>query len=468
MTVDPVLGWVVLFGGWGWCGYSYCDYNDTWVYSPSLGWFDLGPLMTREPSQRYWGMLTWDQPLGEGVLFGGFSEPSFQAHDDTWTIGCSISLHSLCAWTNVTSDAGEAGGPCFAAAVAENNTGFAPFFIGGYSSPEVPASGMWQFGPLVPSWSVNFSANPTTVNYTTELSVITNATGPHNTTWVFPDGAAPRTSAAPMPISMASSGDFSGHVTFTSALDQIARANFSLIVNPPPELVGPVNSTATAGVTARFNASVVPGTGFAPFRFDWSFGGGGTATGPVVNYSFVKSGLMVVNVSVTDSAGHVSHSTFFVDVLSPPSVHPAGLFGSLTFDVAVIAIIAATGAVVGAILVRRRRAGGAGASSELTENDLRRAAEIRDHAFTIVSEHGPLMLDAILKHWGSDSPSKPELVETLASLVAENRVEVRRGVGNTVEYARGAPTTGGVPRIDFDEASLERNHREDEGPSPPS
>lgn len=75
-------------------------------------------------------------------------------------------------------------------------------------------------------------------------------------------------------------------------------------------------TTVFTGGVISFSASASGGN--PPYNFSWSFGGGSTATGSLVNHIFNSSGSFNVVVNVTDSGGNFTSSSNNISVSAPP------------------------------------------------------------------------------------------------------------------------------------------------------
>jgi PKD repeat protein len=108
----------------------------------------------------------------------------------------------------------------------------------------------------------------------------------------------------------------------TDALNQSTVLTTSLYVSPGPAPIVAVKVSPTpvwANSAVEFTAQASAGSG--QYSYNWSFGDGGTATGSVVNYSYLASGAYVVSVAVTDTEwGGTSTEWAPVTVYAVPTV----------------------------------------------------------------------------------------------------------------------------------------------------
>ncbi|HEV2317754.1 MAG TPA: kelch repeat-containing protein [Thermoplasmata archaeon] len=93
MAYDPVIGKVVLFGGYD---PSVAALGDTWEYGNGT-WTELNFSPPAAPAPRWHAGFTWDAADGVLVLFGGRDLGHF--FNDSWTFNGT-------AWTNVTTATG--------------------------------------------------------------------------------------------------------------------------------------------------------------------------------------------------------------------------------------------------------------------------------------------------------------------------------------------------------------------------
>lgn len=82
MTYDAAAGYVLLFGGS--VGYIGSGANDTWAYSGGA-WTDLTSTAGKAPSPRFAASMAYDPKIGGVLLFGGQSSwASSTVYGDTW------------------------------------------------------------------------------------------------------------------------------------------------------------------------------------------------------------------------------------------------------------------------------------------------------------------------------------------------------------------------------------------------
>lgn len=107
------------------------------------------------------------------------------------------------------------------------------------------------------------------------------------------------------------------------AVQQVAIAAPTATPTPivPPVAIISGPSQAVAGVAATFDgSSSTPVGGLSSYQ--WTFGDGGTASGPTVSHAFGQAGVFNVTLLVSNAAGQTSQAALTVQVSAPP---PASL-----------------------------------------------------------------------------------------------------------------------------------------------
>lgn len=99
MAYDPELGYMILFGG-GAC--IFCASNNTFIYYPNEGWYNLTPLFDffgdpSPPPVDFMGMAY--SPLWEGIIMTGGAFANNTYSNQTWLFGAS-------GWENITAEVG--------------------------------------------------------------------------------------------------------------------------------------------------------------------------------------------------------------------------------------------------------------------------------------------------------------------------------------------------------------------------
>jgi PKD repeat protein len=104
------------------------------------------------------------------------------------------------------------------------------------------------------------------------------------------------------------------------------------LANRPPQAV--ILATVTSGLrplTVEFDASASYDPDGDALRFDWSFGDGGTGSGPaMISHSFTRSGRFPVAAIVTDSKGAVGTAIVLITVDGPEEVDSGTDFYALS------------------------------------------------------------------------------------------------------------------------------------------
>jgi PKD repeat protein len=141
---------------------------------------------------------------------------------------------------------------------------------------------------------------------------VSGGVGPYSYDWSFGDGNSSR-SASPA-HSYASAGMYGVTLIVADAGGGHATAN--LTVDAAAGVVAHVSANVTstdAGLPVSFTGSAIAGTGpYGPYV--WSFGGGATASGTNVTYSFATANDYPVTLNVTDSLGFVASATVSITV----------------------------------------------------------------------------------------------------------------------------------------------------------
>jgi hypothetical protein len=114
-----------------------------------------------------------------------------------------------------------------------------------------------------------------------------------------------------------------------------------------PEAIVYYPATANIGQNVTFDASKSVDVGFI-VSYEWSFGDGTNATGPVVIHSYNKGGIYQVELNVTNNEGVSSSKTFTITVVSP--------LGDvlLILKVVLVAIVVALISIFAYLLGKRR------------------------------------------------------------------------------------------------------------------
>ncbi|HTT25348.1 MAG TPA: PKD domain-containing protein, partial [Thermoplasmata archaeon] len=82
-----------------------------------------------------------------------------------------------------------------------------------------------------------------------------------------------------------------------------ATGGGNLSVEVAPRLAAALGSIAPAYAGQPVGLSAVGNGGVAPYRVVWSFGDGGTATGPTVQHAYGQAGTYQTEATITDAVG---------------------------------------------------------------------------------------------------------------------------------------------------------------------
>jgi PKD repeat protein len=316
---DPALSTLLLYGGQYSCGFfALCGSTDTWSWNATTGWYNRSTFVSGSPGPRTGAGMSWDAQTQSMVLFDGLDPVSGAVYADTWNFSCTFGF--FCDWTNITPASGQPAREF--SAVANDNAGFSPWFLGGYDAVGAATQDQWAYGVPPSAPALTFGPSPTEVFYPTWFNAtITGGTPGYLVSYYFPQfGGLPATVGpdsqwlVPLPMTLAVVA------TSVDAAGLLARGTASLLVLPGPTLAIRGPSTADAGVPATYNASVAPGTGLSPFTFGWAFSDGGRLAGPSVRHTFSSPGVAEIELNVTDRAGLTNATFLNVTVVPAPKL----------------------------------------------------------------------------------------------------------------------------------------------------
>ena len=158
------------------------------------------------------------------------------------------------------------------------------------------------------------------------------------TTWTAPSGVTVRGSVfgsntGRMSALLAdsggpvASGTYGGQEAQTDAAS--GRAVAWTIALKPGTPGGPANQPPTASFTAGctggtcdVNAGASSDPDGSITEYDWTFGDGGTGSGPTTSHNYVASGSYTITLTVTDNSGATGSTTRAVNVTTPPPPPP--------------------------------------------------------------------------------------------------------------------------------------------------
>ncbi|MDE1820141.1 MAG: PKD domain-containing protein [Euryarchaeota archaeon] len=220
----------------------------------------------------------------------------------------------------------------------------------------------------VPALSVTVSAYPThgaTPLRVVFASVTTGGVLPYNYTWSFGDGSDGYASGAPS-HTYTSVGNFPATLTVTDAQGHTQSASVLISTHLPLSVRMGGMSMTCAGIATGLWAVASGGTG--PVSFDWNFGDGSgwqsTGTTNHTTHLFPTMGTYDVVLIANDSGGDSNRSSPWA--VSYPAdcsgrTNPPATQGSfLTSPVFVAMLAAIAAAILGVVVMYRRRKRGAG------------------------------------------------------------------------------------------------------------
>jgi PKD domain-containing protein len=310
---DPAAGAAVLFGGVGPCAESDCDFADTWQFA-SGGWSEIrvsGPL----PSARYDGAATYDAAASALLVYGGYNLTEDSTDGDSW-------LFNGTGWAAVAPSSlpGERGDP----ALASGGVEAPPLLYGGGEddAPSLPTDTCAFVAPLeltvggvppVTDLGAQRAFNVTAVGGTPPFS--------YSATWGGQNssgaGAGP---TFEVPASFAL-GPVLIAVSMEDALGFNSSGNLEFDVVPPPAVSIVIAQNVTdVGLPLGF-LSVNRSTGVTPLSLTWSFGDGSTAVGEIVTHAYTTTGSFVVTLAATDAIGETVTAQVPIQILPDPSVN---------------------------------------------------------------------------------------------------------------------------------------------------
>ncbi|MBX8640828.1 MAG: PKD domain-containing protein [Thermoplasmata archaeon] len=167
-----------------------------------------------------------------------------------------------------------------------------------------------------PSVVIHVVHNPTDVgtwaNFTASIS---GGTGADTYSWTVNGGSF---TTPYVNYTFTASGTFSVSLTITDANGNTASNSMNEVVNPDPlATIEAQYATVDQGINDTLFAQVTGGS--SPFNYSWSLGS------EIVNYSqefhlqFPNTGSYTVNLSVTDSLGEKTTTSFTIKVIAKPS-----------------------------------------------------------------------------------------------------------------------------------------------------
>jgi hypothetical protein len=208
-------------------------------------------------------------------------------------------------------------------------------------SPSLGTGAAASSSAAAPGTALTFSAAPV------------NGSGTYSRyAWTFPGGGT--ASGRTVSYAFVHPGTDVAAVTVTDSNGATARSNVSVQVSYVSASVSAPAGSAHTGSALSFAASASGGAG-GPYNFTWSFGDGSTAYGPTVEHTYASTGTVQPTLVVKDRLGATNTTHLAAIVLTTP---PGPLAGFATWLILAIGI--AVAAVVGLLVLSRRRAVEAG------------------------------------------------------------------------------------------------------------
>ena len=294
MTWDAADGYAVMFGG---CTLSLCPTAETWKYVNGTWSQDTA---STHPSARVYTMMTYDAVHSEVLLFAGQASSSGGPMKDTWSF-----LNG--SWSNMTNLVSGAPSNRGFGMFSYDPLDFYTVLYGGGSVAAIAKyfNDTWIFGPPILAQVI---ATPPSLHLgqTTHLNTtaISNSKWLNYSYWGLPPGCASAnvsllactpnmTGVFPIRIQL---NDTAGHsVNLTLTLSVGIDPLISVFVARP--------NPATIGTLVHFVVTLVGGT--APVGYRYSGLPGGCASANTANLSCRPSaaGTSTVEVNVTDATG---------------------------------------------------------------------------------------------------------------------------------------------------------------------
>ena len=186
-----------------------------------------------------------------------------------------------------------------------------------------------------PTVSASSNVSSADVNYPIEFSSSpSGGTSPYTYSWTI--GGTQVSTSQDFSYSFSSAGSYTVEVTVTDSIGETYSSSVSVTINNNPSVsVSSSQNPTDVGNSVTFTASESGGTG--TISYAWTVNGASEGSGSTLDYSFSSSGSYTIEVTVTDSDGHVSTAsiteTVYVDpsVLISSSQNPTDVGNSVTF-----------------------------------------------------------------------------------------------------------------------------------------
>jgi PKD repeat protein len=327
MAYDAADQEMVAFGGYGPGGLQL---NATWTLadgawtnrtSSSVGCFVTCDLY---PPGRSFGSMTWDGMTDSILLFGGINS-SLDGFNDSWSFSANT-------WATFEI-AGSFAPPIQAySAMPVNSSDFAPALVGGDCS----CSGSTFTLDSLPTLDVSaVSPNPADVGANVTVTV-TGPAGAGSGPWLDLEADYGNAQGASVNVygvnvtspwaytqtslSYPTAGVYEMVFTVEDFFYVNATVYYNFTVVTGPQVT--VHATPISGETGHavaFNATVTAGE--TPYRYDWTFGDGGTSTLAAPTHSYAAAGTYLANLTVFDSGGGNVSGNVTVNVIAGVVAH---------------------------------------------------------------------------------------------------------------------------------------------------
>lgn len=194
--------------------------------------------------------------------------------------------------------------------------------------------------------------NPAALGQPVNFSVVASGgTPPYTYSWSFGDGGVGGNLTNITHV-YTTNGPFEAQVLVVDALGGTAYATLNISIKLQA-LAGSTTSSGAPPLTVDFVGQAQGGV--APYRFEWSFGDGATSTDQNPSHTYNSSGQFTVVLTVLDSRGNHSTSSFTVQV-GVPSAGGSGWPSWFTSFVIAVAAAVVVGALwIGSSFYRRSR-----------------------------------------------------------------------------------------------------------------
>ena len=294
MAYDPGDREIVIFGG---CTASNCPDSTTWVYS-NLNWSALS--LSSVPSPRVYFQIASDPSYSGALLFGGITSASGGvALNDTW-------LFSNNTWTNITSSVNGSPSDRAYGMMSYDPNGSYLLLFGGWDGVSSNVLGdSWSFGPRIVVWT---TIDPSIVDLgqTTNITIqaVTKGTG---LSYFYGDlpGGCTTSNVSRLSCTSNSTGAFSVTGTVNDSSGDSSHSNSTLVVDPDPAISAPTFSASPSGVGISTTMSAIPSGGTGLYSYTWPLVPPGCASSnaSAIICTPTQSGSYGVMVTVTDQLG---------------------------------------------------------------------------------------------------------------------------------------------------------------------